>query len=42
MAQPKFPKVLMVWLSTLPEADRIRETLIAERNLARIAAHLGA
>ena len=34
-----FPKELMKWLSTLPAADAARETMVAERNLRRIANH---
>lgn len=35
-----FPKELMQWLASLPETNRVRETMIAERNLLRIQNHL--
>lgn len=35
-----FPKELMIWISSLPEPQRTKETMIAERNLLRIHKYL--
>jgi hypothetical protein len=34
------PPELMSWISSLPEADRTRETITAERNLHRLSEFL--
>jgi hypothetical protein len=40
MRTPSFPKELKNWLDSLPENDRMRETMIATRNIVRIMNHL--